>query len=43
MAITSANTESTTSSTYTRAPGNGDVTVTAAVSPLLSDTCVVKR
>jgi hypothetical protein len=43
LAIASANSETTNSSVYTRAAGNGDVTVTAAASGLTSDTCVVKK
>jgi hypothetical protein len=43
LTITAANSETTNSATYTRAPGNGDVTVRAAASGLTSDTCVVKK
>lgn len=42
LTITAANSETTTSSTYTRAPGNGDVTVTAT-NGTFTDTCVVKK
>jgi hypothetical protein len=43
LSVTSANSETTSSSSYTRAPGNTNVTVTAAASGLTSDTCIVKK
>jgi beta-galactosidase len=43
LSILAANSETTTSSTYTRAPGNTNVTVTAATTGLTSATCIVKR
>ncbi len=43
LAITSPNSETTSSSTFTRSAGNGNVTVTAAATGLTSDTCVVKK
>ena len=41
LSITTANSETTSSSTYTRPAGNTSVTVTAAATGLISDTCIV--
>ena len=43
LSILAANSETGSSSTYTRAAGNTDVTVTAAATGLTSDTCIVKK
>jgi hypothetical protein len=43
LSILAANSETTTSSTYTRAAGNTNVTVSAATSGLTSATCIVRR
>jgi hypothetical protein len=43
LGITAANSETTSSSTYTRPAGNTNETVTASASGLTSDTCVVKK